>query len=65
MGAHPLALFLIGVAATILVGLVVRFFPFQEYPEDNAQIAMIAFAVSYFLTAIQCLAFFSRTVGAS
>ena len=40
--------FLIGVAATAATWIVVRLFPKQKYPKDNALVAAIGFGGAYF-----------------
>lgn len=45
--------FMAGIAEVIIVGLIVRFFPGQENPKDNAALAMVACGLGYFL----CIAF--------
>jgi hypothetical protein len=42
--------FLIGIAATAATWLVVRLFPKQKYPKDNALVAAIGFGGAYFVS---------------
>ena len=42
--------FLIGVAATAATWIVVRLFPKQKYPKDNALVAAIGFGGAYFVS---------------
>lgn len=42
--------FLIGVAATAATWIVVRLFPKQKYPKDNALVAAIGFGGEYFVS---------------
>ena len=42
--------FFIGIAATAATWIVVRLFPKQKYPKDNALVAAIGFGGAYFVS---------------
>ena len=42
--------FVIGIAATAATWIVVRLFPKQKYPKDNALVAAIGFGGAYFVS---------------
>ena len=47
--------FLIGVAATAATWIVVRLFPKQKYPKDNALVAAIGFGGALLRDGVYCI----------